>query len=70
MIVAVWVKLPFRAVMVRVEFPMLLWLVWMLRVEVPEVEVGEKVAVVPAGRPLRLRVTVPVRLLLGQTGIV
>jgi hypothetical protein len=69
--VVLWLKLAFRPVMVRVVVPVvLLWLVWMVRVEVLVVDGGVKVAVVLAGRPLRLRLTVPVRLLLGEIVIV
>src|SRR6266568_1056502 len=61
--VAVWLVLPLVPVMVRVEVPDAELLVLMFSVELPEplTEVGFNVAVTPAGAPLTLNPTVPLK---------
>ncbi len=60
--VAVWLRLPLVPVMVRVLVLVLaLRAVWIVRVDVLVALAGLKLAVLPAGRPLMLRATLPVK---------
>ena len=66
--VAVRLRLPLAPVIVSVTVPgLLLLLVWIVRVDVLEVLGRLNVAVAPAGRPLTLKATLPLKPPLGVT---
>lgn len=68
--VVLWVRLPPTPVTVRLNVPLTPETVWIVSVELDVVGLGAKVAVAPAGSPLTLRFTDPLKPFAGVTATV